>query len=139
MAGCLSVTYPTQQRPTCSWASQPPPNANTLCSTVYRTLTTLVNAELSGDDRAIRRLVTDPQVAGRVVSYGRTVLAQGRASMHAVPSFTLDTATQPGEIGANFSIVGKTQQGQINTQETVYLRIRHGTALLVADQPGEDW
>lgn len=139
LAGCFPGEVPTQQSPRCSWDSTPPARADTICQTIFQTLSTVVRAEVSGDNRTVRRLVPTRLVADRIIAYGETVRAGGDPSVHVVPSFTLDNATRSKYIGAGFYLLGKTRSGKLQAPETVYLQIRHGQAFIVDDQPGEEW
>jgi len=138
LGGCALVQYPSQARPICSWASTPPRGAGALCTTTFRTLKTLASSEARGDNASIRRLVADSKVARRIIAYGATARGERAYNLHIVPSLTLDTSL-PGLVGAAFDLAAQGRLGQIHVSETVYLRIRRGTAVVVHDQPGEEW
>jgi hypothetical protein len=134
----LGISYPSQTRPTCSWTSQPPSNADALCNAVFHTLRSLADAEERGDDATVRRLVTNPAVAHRIIAYGRTLRAAGVQNLHIVPSFTLGRVPG-GYLGAGFFILGKTRHGTSEGKENVYLHFRGETAIVVRDQPAQEW
>ena len=138
VSGCFPARYPTQNKPVCSWSSQPPDNADALCSTVFRTLRTVVRAQVTGDDRTVRRLVTSRRVSGRIIAFGRILRANGARGVHIVPSITLAVVSL-GRIGAGFYVLGKDRHGRIKKPETVYLRVREGRAVIVGDQPRQEW
>lgn len=137
-AGCIVPGVPTQQQPSCSWSSQPPDNADQLCRQIFRTLSLVARAEVRHDDSTVRRLVTQPAAAARIIAYGAQLSRQKVRSFHVVPSMTL-LDTGGGRVGAAFFLQGQTSQGRLRAQETVYLRQRHGTQVIIADQPGHEW
>lgn len=115
-----------------------PARSDFLCATVFRTLSGLARANLRGDDATVRRLVSDPRVAGRIVAYGRKIRRAHATDLHVVPSITMDKLPS-GELGAGFYLLGSARTGRINAPQTLYLRLRRRTAFVVRDQPGQEW
>ncbi len=138
LSSCGLAGYPTQAHPSCSWANQPPRDADTLCDTAFHTLQTIVTAQVRGDTQTIRRLVMSQATAARIVSYGSTLRAERVRGLHVRPSLTLDVLA-PGSLGASFYLIGRTQNGKLSTGETVYLQVRHGLAVVTHDVPGQEW
>ncbi|GAC1462598.1 MAG: hypothetical protein PVSMB7_02980 [Chloroflexota bacterium] len=137
--GCAAPGVPTAQNPTCSWEKAVPANADLVCRTTFRTLRTLVEAEVQGDNAPVYRLVDSRRVARRILAYGMVVRGQHFRQFHVVPSITLDIPV-PGVIGANADIRAKTPtNGKVKLSETLYMRIRHGTAYVFDDQGGQEW
>jgi hypothetical protein len=138
LSGCLDISLATQHHPICSWSSQPPANAGTLCKETFRTLRALARADFKGNTAAIRQLVPNRTVAHRVIQYGVMQRRQNVRVLHVVPSIALDSV-RPGYVGAGFYLLSESSSGRGSNPETLYLRVRHGRALVVADQPGQDW
>lgn len=138
LSGCLGISLPTQRQPICSWGSQPPGNAATLCREVFSTLRALAQADFTGNTATVRRLVPNRAVARRIIRYGIMQRRNGVRVLHVVPSIALDNV-RPGHVGAGFYLLSESRVGRGSTAETVYLRVRHGHALVVADQPAQDW
>lgn len=137
LPGCLGSSYPSQSRPVCSWTNQPPPNPGAVCRRIFSTLRSIAAAETAGNDAAIHRLVPNSSVAQRIIRHGRVVRGQGVTGYHVVPSFTLKRF--PGYIGAGFYLVGQTKKSKISDQVTLYLKLERGTAIVIRDQPAQDW
>ncbi len=137
VTGCALASLPSQENPTCSWSSSPPANADALCATAFDTLTKVVHAVQKGDKATIRTIVTNPTVAARILTYSRSQRALHARSLHVVPSFTLDIAG--GLLGAGFYVLGKNDSGNVNSPETLYLRVHGQMARIVEDQPNQDW
>jgi hypothetical protein len=139
LVGCGLINgLPSQSNPTCSWTSQVPRDQVSVCRSVYRTLQALTRAELRGDDHAIRRLVTNPVVANRIIAFGRQQRAAGLHDIHPSPSLTLG-ASVDNTLGVGAQIVGHTSSGKFSVPETIYTRLKGGTAYVVNDQPEEEW
>lgn len=138
LSGCLGISLPTQRKPICSWGSQPPGNAAALCREVFSTLSGLAQADFTGNTGTVRRLVPNRAVARRIIQYGVMQRRNGVRVLHVVPSIALDNV-RPGRVGAGFYLLSESRAGRGSTAETLYLRVRHGHALVVADQPGQDW
>lgn len=138
LSGCLGLSVPTQRHPICSWGSQPPANAGAVCSEAFATLSAVTRADFKGNARSVRRLVPNRTVARRIIKFGIAQRQGGVRVLHVVPSIALDVV-RPGYIGAGFYLLSESRAGKGSLQETVYLRVRHGRALVVADQPGQDW
>jgi hypothetical protein len=136
--GCSLQGVPTQQHPSCSWVSQPPDNADELCTEVFRTFKTVVQAEVRGDDRTIRRLVRDPATAQRIIASGAALRAETILDLHVSPSLALEALT-PGALAANLYLIGTTKRANHSDEETVYLQLRNGAAIVTHDVPGEEW
>jgi hypothetical protein len=141
LAGLISAcgAYPSQTNPTCSWTSQPPGNADAICKETFMTLTMVVKAEERGDSRAVRDLVTNPLVAARIIDFGSTQRAKGLRELHVVPSLTLGSLPGPNQTGVGFQLGGHGKNGNFEGSETVYVRIKAGRAVIVADQPNQEW
>jgi hypothetical protein len=101
-------------------------------------LSSIVRAEVRGDNATIRRLVVAPAVADHIIRYGSTVRRQHVNFLHVVPSYTLEVV-HPREVGAAFYLVGQTPRAKISRPQTVYLAIRGSQALVVRDQSDQDW
>jgi hypothetical protein len=138
VCGCSLQGVPTQQHPSCSWANQPPDNSDALCTRVFRTLRTIVQAEVQGDNRTIRRLVQDSGTGTRIIAYGAALRAEKILDLHVRPSLTLD-ALKPGSLAASLYLIGTTKRAKHTPEETVYFRLRYGVALVTHDVPGEEW
>lgn len=138
LTGCSFPGLPSQRHPSCSWQAQIPPNQAALCAIAFATVSTLVRAEVSGNDRTIRRLVTDPAVARRIIAYGRQERRAGIIYLRVGPSLVLGRTTR-GLLGVGLTIAGKTHHGNVSVPETVYLRVRGRRATVSADQPDEEW
>jgi hypothetical protein len=129
---------PSQAQPVCSWSSAPPANHDAICRAVYDTLSAIARAEVRDDTGSIRRLVSNPRVARRIIAHATALKARGVESLHITPSFTLGTSRQ-GYLGAAFNMVGASRHGSITAPQTVYLVIGHGRPRVVDDQPEEEW
>lgn len=138
LSGCSLASMPSQQHPNCSWNNTPPANNARICDEVFATLTAITRALQRGDDTAVHRVVTTPQVAARVINYGRSKRADGLSNLHIVPSLTLQDRGG-GRYGAGFYVDGKTRGGHIADPETLYLEVRHGRATVYEDQPNQLW
>lgn len=138
LSGCLGISLPTQQQPICSWNNLPPKNAGALCAETFKTLRALAGTEMKGDDRVVHRLVHNQTVAQRIIKYGRDERSNGLKWIHVVPSIEIDNV-RPGYVGAGFYLVGIDGSGKINDPETLYLHVRHGSTVVVGDQPGQNW
>jgi hypothetical protein len=138
LGGCLSISIPSAAHPSCSWSSQPPSNSDSVCLSTFRTLRTILNAAIDGNETTLRRLVPDPTIRGRIAVFGATVRHKGNISVHITPSFTLGRQ-QNGALGAEFNIVGKTHHGDVKAPQTVYLESRGGRTVVVQDQPMQEW
>ena len=137
VTGCSLASLPSQHNPTCSWSSSPPANADALCTTSFDTLTKIVQAVQKGDNQAIKTIVTNPSVAARIMAYSRTQRVAHARRLHVVPSFTLETS---GDLlGAGFYVLGKNDSGNVNSPETLYLKVKGRSATVVEDQPNQDW
>jgi hypothetical protein len=138
LAGCSSGLVPSQSQPVCSWSTAPPANHDTVCQIVYYTLSSIAHAEVHDDRRTIRRLVSNPRVAARVIAHAASLQARGVETLHITPSFTLGRS-HSGYLGAAFNMVGTSHSGRFTAPQTVYLVLRGGTAKVVDDQPEEEW
>jgi hypothetical protein len=138
LSGCLDTSIPTRHNPSCSWDSSVPPNASTICSTVFRTLQSLATAEQKGNNGVVRRLVSLPRVRHRIIRYGASLRGQKVSNLHIVPSFTLDQL-RPSYFGAGFYLNGDLPGGHVNSPMTVELRVNKGRAIVINDQPGQEW
>ncbi len=139
LAGCgLFSGLPSQSNPTCSWTSEPPRNADAVCRTVFRTMQALTRAEAHGDDAAVRRLVPAPAVAGRIIAFGRDQRRHGLRFLRPSPSMTLG-ASANHTLGVGLRVVGQSGAGKISVPESVFVRLRGGTAYVVDDQPEQEW
>lgn len=136
LTGCLNVSLPSTGKPSCSWDSYVPPNAATICSEVYQTLNAVAHAEQTRDDRTINRLVTRASVRKRLIDYGRAIRSQNARGLHVVPSLTL-TLIHPNVFGAGFFL--NVRGGRTNAPETMELRVIGSQALIINDQPGQEW
>jgi len=138
-AGCGLINgIPSQTHPSCSWTTQVPSNADSVCNTVFATLRALTEAEFRGDQRTIHRLVPKAAVAARIVDFGRRKRREGLRSLRPTPSLTLG-ASAHGTLGVGAQVVGQTRGGSFRVPETVYVRVRDGTAYVVDDQPEQEW
>jgi hypothetical protein len=131
--------YPSQSNPTCSWTSQPPGNADAICKETFRTLTKVAQAEAKGDFKTIHTLVSNPSVAARIIDFGNSERAQGLKELHVVPSLTLGSLQTSDRTGVGFHLGGRRVHGSFEGTETVYMQIRGGRAVIVLDQPNEEW
>jgi hypothetical protein len=139
LTGCaLEQHLPSQGNPTCSWGSEVPANAQKLCGITFTTLSLVARAELRGDTRTIRRVVTNRDVAGRILAHTSDLHRVGVRTLHVVPSLTLSTTAQ-GYVGAGFYLLGTSKQGRIKSPQTVYLRVARGSATIVGDQSDQQW
>lgn len=138
LAGCLGVSVPTPQRPSCSWDSTVPPNAGRVCRNVYSTLNAVAHAEETGDNATMRRLISSHPVRRRIMAHGRTLRSQQVQNLHVVPSFTLDQL-HPHIVGAGFYLNGNIRGGRVNAPQTIELRVTRTRAVIVNDQPGQEW
>lgn len=138
LSGCTIPGLPSQQHPVCSWASQPPVDADRVCSQTFSTLTSLVAGERRGDNGTVYKLVSSPVIARRIINFGAEQRANRVTNLHVVPDLTL-AITPRGYVGAGFYILGKGRKGQVNAPQTIYLKLRHGRAVVVGDQPNQDW
>lgn len=138
LSGCLGTSVPTQSNPSCSWDSSVPAHASSICTSVFHTLSSIAAALQTGNDAAIRRLVSSGSVRHKLVNYGRGLRAQGVRNLHVVPSITLDQLKR-GSIGAGFYVNGNITGGRVNAPQTVELRLVHGRASVINDQPGQEW
>lgn len=138
LSGCLGTSLPTQQNPNCSWDSTVPANSGTICVAVYRTLNGVARAEETGDRAAIHRLVANARVRGRITKHSRALRTQSVSDLHVVPSFTLDQL-HAHIFGAGFYLNGQVRGGRVNSPMTVELRVVRAQAVIVNDQPGQEW
>jgi hypothetical protein len=138
LGGCLSNSIPSQSHPSCSWTSQPPANADSVCLSTFHALRAVLNAAIHGDDATLRRLVPDSNIRHRIAVFGDMVRHKGNISVHITPSFTL-TTIRNGDLGAEFNIVGTTHHGDVKAPQTVYLASRGGRHVIVQDQPLQEW
>lgn len=138
LGGCSLVSVPSQAHPDCSWSTSPPGNQKSLCAQTFRTLRALAQAAASGNDSTVRRLVPNASVARRIIAYGRDQRRQGLQWMHIDPSIAMGTVSG-GRVGAGFYIIGRSGAGKISAPETLYLRVRDGRAIVVGDQPAQEW
>jgi hypothetical protein len=136
LTGCLGTSLPSTQTPSCSWDSRVPANSASICSAVYRTLNTVAHAQQMGDNRTVARLATKPSVRKRLIAYGRTIRAQGAQNLHVVPSLTL-TRIRRHLFGAGFYL--NVRGGRTNAPETMELRVEGPHAVIINDQPGQEW
>jgi hypothetical protein len=98
----------------------------------------VAQAEVRGNNHTIHRLVPSQAVARRIIAYGKSIRAQHVTFMHVVPNVTLQTF--PGNIvTADLYLIGQTKEGRISRYESVYLRLHHGQARILRDQPGQEW
>jgi len=139
LSGCSLVSVPSPNHPDCFWAKQPPANDAAICQSVARTLNRLVRAELVDDPRAVRALVRNPQIAKKIIAHGAFIRAHHIEKYHVVPSLTLDDQGR-GVIGAGIYLRGTTAQGgRLKQEATLYLLLRHGTAIVIDHEPGQTW
>jgi hypothetical protein len=138
LAGCSAASVPSQSHPICSWAVQVPSNSDALCAAAFRTLSRLAAADARGDDRTVRRLVSNRSIADQIIAYGRQLRSQGLRDLHIVPSLTLDL-TPAGMWGAEFVLAGKTSQGNFHQTSTLYFRSRRGVDIVEAQDPLQAW
>jgi hypothetical protein len=138
LTGCTGASVPTSEHPVCSWDSAVPANSEPVCSAVFHTINAVARAEQMGNDAAIKRLVAGASARRRIISYGRTLRAQGVRDLHVVPSITLDRL-HPHTFGAGFYLKGAVRGGRINAPLTLELRMRGSGAVVIADQPGQEW
>lgn len=130
---------PSQSNPTCSWTSQPPGNADTICRESFHTLTQIARAEVRGDNKTVHALVSNRSVAARIIDFGKRERARGLKELHVVPSLTLGSLQTSNQTGVGFHLGGKRVHGNFEGSETVYVLIRRGKAVIVLDQPGQEW
>lgn len=138
LCGCVSLSVPTQNNPSCSWTSQLPTNADAVCVSTFHTLRTVLDAAIRGDERTLRHLIPDGVIRRRIAVFGASVRHKGNISVHITPSFTLSTIGG-GRLGAEFNIVGHTHHGDVKAPQTVYLGSRGGTTIIIEDQPMQEW
>jgi hypothetical protein len=138
LCGCLPNSIPSQSHPSCSWTSEPPANADSVCLSTFHTLRAVLNAAIRGDETTLSHLVPAPTVRRRIAVFGATVRHKGNISVHITPSFTLATVRNHN-LGAEFNIVGKTHHGDVKAPQTVYLASRGGSNVIVQDQPMQEW
>lgn len=138
LGGCLANSIPTQSRPSCSWTSALPADADAVCVSTFHSLRIVLAAAIRGDGRTLRRLVPDGTVRRRIAAFGAAVRRKGNISVHITPSFTL-ARVRSGLLGAEFNIVGHTHHGDVKAPQTVYLDSRSGTPVIVQDQPMQEW
>lgn len=136
LGGCAGVSLPSAATPSCSWDSRVPANSAAICTAVFRTLNTVAAAVQSGDNATIARLVRKDSVRKRLVSYGRTLRLQHVKGLHVVPSLTLD-AIRPHLVGAGFYL--SVRGGHANAPQTVELHVAGSRAVIINDQPGQEW
>jgi hypothetical protein len=138
LSACLGPAYPTQSHPVCSWDSNPPSHSDVVCKAVFQTLRDVATASVRGDSSRLRQLVTNVRARHSIATYGIAIRRKGAKGVHIVPSFTLKEMS-PGYYGAGFFLLGSSRSGEIKSQDTVYVRIRGGNAVIADDQPAEDW
>jgi hypothetical protein len=138
LTGCFGETLASTKNPICSWNSQVPSNAQQLCTSTYKTLNGVAQAEVKGNSGEIRRLVVRRSVAQRIARFGAKIRARRIIWMHVVPSYTL-TVIHPGLIGARFYLVGQEKNANIKSAEAIFLRVRDGKARIMYDFPEQDW
>jgi hypothetical protein len=137
-SACGLPGLPSQNDPTCSWTSAIPANHDRVCKTTFETLSALVRADVRGDWATIHRLVPTASVAHKIVVFGQQERAQRIIYLHVVPTLTLG-AVRGGLLGVGFNITGKTHEGNVQAPQSLYLRLRRGRALVVQDQPDQEW
>lgn len=71
----------------------------------------------------------------RIMRESRYLRTQQARDLHAVPSITLKSLA-PRRVEAQYYLLGRTPTARINTQESVELRLRGNTAVIVRAQPG---
>jgi hypothetical protein len=139
LAGCDLISgLPSQANPTCSWTSEPPKDEDAVCRTVFRTLQALTRAEEHGDDATIRRLVPAATVASRIIAFGSQNRRDGLKFLYSSPSLTLGASVNH-TLGVVLHVVGESRAGKFSDPESVFVRLRGGTAYVVADQPEQEW
>jgi hypothetical protein len=129
---------PSEANPSCSWMTAPPPNDKTVCRLIYDALQSIARAEFIGDAATIRGRVTNSAVADRIISQSRELRKQHAQFLHIAPSFTLGPMSD-GTYEAIVGLVGRSSTGKISAPQQVYLRLRHGKAVIVNDRPNEEW
>jgi hypothetical protein len=138
LAGGCGSDLPTASNPSCSWASDPPSNAASVCTKTFATLSAVTAATVRADTGTVRRLVPNQAVAGRIIAYGRKLRSEGNAtSVHPVPSLVLNV-TSLG-IGALVYLSGLAGSTKVKDEETVYLDTTHSQAVITGDTQGQDW
>ncbi len=138
LSGCAGTLLPTRQNPSCSWDSTVPSNASAICSAVYSTLNTVAHAEETGNRATMNRLIVNVAVRRRIMAHGRALRAQHVQNLHVVPSFTL-AQIHAKTFGAGFYLNGDIRGGRVNAPLTVELRVEGKRAVIVNDQPGQEW
>jgi hypothetical protein len=138
VSACSGTTLPTRQNPSCSWDSAVPGNAATVCSAVYRTLSSVARAEETGNRAVMNRLIVNAGVRHRIMAHGRALRAQRVRNLHVVPSITLDHIHRK-TFGAGFYLNGNIQGGRVNAPQTIELRVEGKRAVIINDQPGQEW
>jgi hypothetical protein len=137
-SGCSIPGQPSQLHPVCSWTETIPSNADAVCSNTFRTLRAIISAEIRGDDAAIRRLVPNAAVSGRIIAQGRTLRGQHILFLRVSPSITVGGLSHGG-LGVGFHLGGKTDSSTISSPIEVYLRTEKGREVVVGHEPYEDW
>ena len=137
LTGCLSQPVPTESHPTCSWTTEPPKDADQVCTRVFAVLTTVTRAISQGDERTIRRHAA-PDVAAHIILYARQLRPLHPTGLHVVPSFTM-SVDKPALYGAGFYVLGKTRQAPIKDQESVYVRVTSKSVHIAHDQTQQYW
>lgn len=90
------------------------------------------------DAASLRFVVSNPRTRRTIARYGLQLRRSGATGVHIVPSFTAKELS-PGYYGAGIYILGKARSGRIKSQDTVYLRLAGGKAMIADDQPAQDW
>lgn len=138
LSACAGTSLPTRQNPSCSWDSTVPGNASSVCSAVYRTLSLVARAEETGNRGVMKRLIANAAVRHRIMAHGRVLRAQHVRNLHVVPSITLDHI-HPMTFGAGFYLNGSIRGGRVNAPQTIELRVQGNRAVIINDQPGQEW
>lgn len=138
LSGCVGTSIPTQRDPSCSWDSTVPANAASICTAVYDTLNSVARAEERGNTSLTAHLVSNVSTRSRILAHGRSLRAQKVQGLHVVPSITLDQIS-PHVVGAGFYLNGNVAGGRVNAPLTVELRVHAGQAVIINDQPGQEW
>ncbi len=122
----------------CGWANEIPANGTQVCNAAYETLRAIARAEARDEPKTIRRLVSAARVAQRIIRFGRSLRAQGLQYLRTTPLLVL-TARPHNRAIVSAYIVGRTSSGKINSQEVVIVHVHDGRAIVVGDQPNQDW
>lgn len=138
LCGAVTACADTSAHPTCGWQSNIPANGDQICRATYQTLTTIVQAEVTGNNRRIQRLAPNATVADRIIRHGRQLRAQHIVFLRATKNFAVNDMGH-GRFTVDAYLVGKSRVGKIDLPEEITVRYLKGKAVVIADRPEEEW